>query len=323
MAKQYSIADEGDGLPSVRKGDDLDIEVETQAPEDERENLSDEEMFDDITPARKKTPAVEDEIDDEADEDEVGGDDGEEEEEPAPAPRDKFEKRLARERRLIEEARADLRDAVTELRHFKDVATKKASEEELTKIKSDAEDRLKKLRADFEQAAEDGDTKAQLRISEEIADIKADVRVKEAEAKRAAEVSATAPETGRAQRAAQQWIRKHKRYHTDPVFKAAAIALDKKLLAEGSDNSDVEHYEAIDKELSRRFPEEYKKAPRRREAPTNGAASGTESPTRKSGAFIRRGKKVIISSRQAENMRRFGLDPDSADDVKAYVRENS
>jgi hypothetical protein len=321
MGKKYSIADEGE-IHSRKPGDeDPDVEVEIEGDEPApREEQSDEELFDDIVPARSKTPRDDEpEDEEEPDEDEESDD-----EEPSPRSKDTFEKRLARERRLLRETREENKEILKELRHFRDAVLKKGAEDEFNRVKAESDTKLAELKKDLAQAIEDGATDRQVEITDKISDLKADIRVKEAELKRAKEAEASAPETDRAQRAAQQWIRKHSRYHSDPVFRAAAIALDKKLLAEGSDNADSDHYKKIDRELARRFPEEYKTAPRRRKEPVvYDARSGGDEREDRKGGFIRRGKKVIISAKQAENMRRFGLDPESADDVKAYVRENS
>lgn len=337
MPKQYTIADAGEQSAQrtvTRKpgDDDLDIEVETRYEGDDsdlRDSATGESVLDDITPAREKTPR--DELDlDEEDEDEEDSresaekDDDASDDDDARPVKGSFEKRLARERRLLQEAREDTKEILAELRHFKEAVVKKTSDDELVKARASTETTLGRLRTELKAAFEDGNTDDQVRLTEEIADAKAELRTLEADAKRAKEAEASAPETGRSQRAAQQWIRKHARYHTDPVFRAAAIALDKQLIATGSDNATAEHYEGIDKELARRFPEEYKKSAagqKRRESPVHGGR-GNEGGQRTIAGFVRRGKKIIISAKQSDNMRRFGLDPDSPDDVKSYVREN-
>jgi hypothetical protein len=318
MGKKYSIADEGEDQIQSRPpgGDpdpDVEIEVDSGNGLDEREEQSDEDLFDDIVPSRLKGRQ-------EPVEDESGDND---EDDDRPSKDDPFEKRLARERRLLNEVRKDNEELRAEMRHFREALVKKGAEEEFGKLKADADSKIADLKKKLTEAIEAGDTAEQVEITDKLADVKAELRAKESELKRAKEAESTAPETSRAQRAAKQWIRKHARYHTDPVFKAAAIALDKKLLSEGSDAADPEHFQKIDDELRTRFPEEYRRVPPRRQSPHAGDRPSTGDTDRKQGGFVRRGKKVIISARQAENMRRFGLDPEKPDDVKAYVRENS
>lgn len=328
MGKKYSIADEGDDEVQSRKpgGDpDPDVEVEVDQPDglSGREELSDEELFDDIVPASRKAPQPDDDDSvDEDDEDKPDDEDDEETDDEPVSKKDSFERRLARERRLLKETREETRELRAEIKHFKDLVLKKGAEQEFERLKAETDTKIADLKKQLTEAIEAGNTADQVEITEKLAEAKAELRAKEAELKRAKEAEATAPDTSRAQRAAQQWIRKHRRYHTDPVFKAAAIAIDKKLIAEGSDNADPDHFKQIDEELAKRFPEEYRKPRQRREAPTYGDRP-TAGGERKQGGFIRRGKKIIISSRQAENMRRFGLDPENPDDVKSYVRENS
>lgn len=234
-----------------------------------------------------------------------------------------WRQRLLRTEKLAE----DLADNLATERERNDALERKITKREadttLATKKAEAEVKLVKLRKELADAMEAGNTADTIRLQEEMADIKADVKTAERAAEAAPKVEA--PVAG-PPRKAKKWMASHPRFNTDPIFKAFVQAADKTVAAAGLDANSDEYWEALDKHVKKRYPEEYREAlPTRRRHPANGGdrddSQGGNARSTKSG-FQKRGSKVVLNEKQLRNMARFGMDPESPEDQKAYIRNN-
>lgn len=351
--KSYSFQDDLDqDRDSTDDQDEAGREVDlAEADKQDRydgddKNLKDkdtgETAFDDLRPRLK--PAKNDQEDDDeesdgedadADEEEEVDEDEDTDEEPSKKKRgnDAWRRRLLRAERLIEEVRDENRDLTQRNEALETKFTKRETTEKLAEKKQEAERKLVDVRAKLKAAKEAGNTDDEMRLTEEMAEIKADLKAQEIMAENAKQADETAPAVKRQPRLARQWLRKHQRYHTDQAFQSFVKVIDRQVAAEGYDANSDEYWEELDSRVKGRFPEEYGKVkrrnnddtPQRRRHPARGS-EGDDSPSggkrRDRDGFVRRGSKVVLTPRQLKNMSRFGLDPDSDEDRKAYVREN-
>lgn len=311
--------------------------------EDPIDTETGEEIFADLTP-RLRTMKVdeeeaEEEIDedepaDEADEDEedeteeavVVEDDAEEEEPEAGASRSrsKFQKRLDRERRLREE-QADENKALRErLDKLENTQKSRADDATFASEKAAIDGKIAKIREELEVAVEAGETKDQLRLSEELSDLKHELRSKEADHKRAKEAAPVKTEDNTiVVTKVRQWMRKHPRFNRDQEFAALVRATDKSVANAGFDPETDEFYAELDKRLRKRYPEEYPKAGKRPSPPSSNPRTEGAGPTKKkSESFTSRNGRVTLSRADVANMRKFQLDPTNPADVREYVISN-
>lgn len=312
-----------------------------QETDDEDLDPSDEDQDDEDRRAREDDADEEDE-DDERDlsgkdkDDEVDpSEEDEDADEPTPGRKGnaKFEKRLARADRLLDESRTQIAELQARDREREAKDKLNASESELKEFKDKTTKRLASLKALKIKAIDDGDTAAQVDIDDQITDAKADLRTKES----AYESAKTAIEESTKRRGASpititkvnQWRRKNPRFDTDPEFAEVVRGIDRALVAQNSNPESDEHYEAIDKRLKKMFPE---LAPRRKTPPRQHPSSQVtreSAPQRRQNSDARvtvKGDKIKISpaklARVKQNMSRFGLDPTNPKDLKEYILNN-
>lgn len=324
---------------------------------------STETEFDDISPrftqavtARAKEESEEDEIDklgrdeEEEDEDEERDeddrDDEEEEEEqeeddedrdePSRRRRDSVSRRVARAQRLTDEARTESRELRSRLDAVEAQLQAQADENEFATFKSTTEAKLADLRAQRKQAIEEGNTDRQVELDEEITDLRTDLKVRERENTRAKEQLKEAQKRRAASpivaTRANQWMRKHPRFNTDPEFQAAVRGLDQAVKAAGFDPETDEYFEELDKRVKKQYPEEYPKVrdKGRRRGPSEHRGSGRSEPgvrrTERPGKFVIKDGKLRVPAAELKriqaNMVRYGMNPSDPEDVKAYVMNN-
>lgn len=244
----------------------------------------------------------------------------------------KFEKRLARADRLLEESRTQIaelqrRDSEREARD-----QLAASTAEFSTFKSETETKLADLRAKKVKALDDGDSEAQAAIDEQVIDLKAELRSREREHEAAKK---NVEQAGKRKGASPivvtkvaQWKRKNPRYERDPDFAAAVNGLDAELTRGGSNPESDDHYKEIDRRLKKLFPEHGKKAVQRRHPSAQLAREESPSARRSNGdaRVTVRGNKIKISPAKLErvktNMARFGLDPSNKKDLQDYILNN-
>lgn len=291
-------------------------------------------------PPRKKKPVAKD--DDEEDEDLDESDDETDEPDEAELPEldDEDEpedeealnagmrKRLARERRLRDEERLNNRELKDRLSKLERTMELQSNDELYSRDVGNLNREWAEVRAKLKQAKEDGETDVELELTDKLIEIKADLKQKEADHKRAKEAAKQqqeAPASTVVARKATQWIRKHPSFTSDPVFAEFVKAIDRKLAKQGLDPETDDFYRTLDKEVSKRYPEEY---PRRKAAkpavpPTlNARREGNQKPASKTVDFATQNGKVRVTRRQLDNMSKFGLDPRNPNDVRDYVLNN-
>lgn len=292
---------------------------------------------------------LDEDIDEDLDEDQQEADEEDEGDEPEDRRDDESRKswmaRLARERRLRQEAEDD-RDAsrasLDELR--RDVAGIKTQIDASGKtVEIDAKiENLKvkqqNLTALRVAAVEAGETTKAEELLLQLMDISGDIKVAQENRKNIlALADAQKRDTGRSQQQpnmhVQRWIRRHPAYNTDAGFKVYCIEVDKKLIAGGSNPADGNHFRKLSREVSKRFPEYFKDdqdaAPvntKRRRPPVqnDNDTSPTSKVARRTGTLdlTRHGNKITLNAAHQKVMRDFGLDPKNKQDVADYVRNN-
>lgn len=305
-----------------------------------------ETEFDDITPAlRKVKPPVVADTDEDEDLEEPEVDEEEEEprsrvvvsddeDESARGKGRGWKSRLDRERRLKEEAREETNELRARLDKIERGQELSKLETQHTAEVTKAQSEIERLNAQLKQAMEDGETDKQIKLNDQIQDLRVDLRAKqmvfEGQKQKLEQAVNAAPAAAGdviVKRKVGAWKRQHARFNTDPEFQGFVKGVDSKLCAEGFDPETDEFYEELDKRVKRRYPEEYRnrQARERRAAPsqTVDRDSAPANRSKQTQTFQRNGNKVTLSARQVRNMRQFGMDPENADDVRSYVRENS
>lgn len=331
-------------------------EVDLSDKPNKRKKETDDEMFDPLD--RNIVFPDDEELADEEGEDEevdASGDEDEDEEEEEDETVDREDhranrkseaaKRLARERRLKDEARdeadglrSDFNNLNKEFANLKQIVEGGNSEKEIDAQVATLNTELTKLRAEKIAAIEAGDTAKVADIDDKIIDARTDLKVlavKKSEAKRVAEAAARAkPTNNTPDRHLTKWLRSHgKTYRADGVFKAAADATEKTVANDGFTPHTEEYYTEISKRLAKRFPEEFPDIKkdgknRRRRPPVEN--DGDDAPATRSdrrgreepGGIKVKGGKAYLSAQNIKTMRAVGMDPNNAEDVKIFVREN-
>jgi hypothetical protein len=358
---QYEVVDDdsADLDSDMEDGDGLEADVDPERAQAHSSKKSDKELFDDLPNGIKFKDEPADESDDEDDEDEDEDferddedEDEDEDEEDEPVQRrgeskDKFQRRLMRERRLRNEAEEDARASNEnyrrlegELSEIKSLLVQNNTSAEL-QVKIDGlKQKEAQLRKELKEAIEAGETDKQFDINEKLSDVKADIRNTEASKEAALKNTEALQKAEKAKREAlpenrhlQRWMRQHGTlYRKDPVFKAAAEAADKELARTGSVPNSEEHFEKLNRILARRFPEEFpnvkiKKKELNRRRPPVGGGDEDSAPTSKTrrkytGDIEVKGKTARLSARHLKIMKDFGMDPDDPKDVQNFIRDN-
>ena len=134
------------------------------------------------------------------------------------------------------------------------------------------------------EAAETGDTKRQVELTEQMADMRATARI--AQMRRKEQESEPAPKAAPSNDAAPQeayaWWAKNKWFDSSEHAPETMFAksIDNQLESEGLDKNTPEYYDELDSRLQKRFPELYSKAakkPKPPVAPSGGRGSGKQS----------------------------------------------
>lgn len=143
---------------------------------------------------------------------------------------------------------------------------------------------------------------------------------------------------------AKRWMKANDEWWDDDEFRIehdAAVTMDEELIAEGSDPDSEEHYVELVERLKDKFPKLKVRLPkgmstkarkeeiddetdveprrvstRRPAVPSfsdRGPSEGRPRPR------PREGRRVVLTAQQRSNMLKFGMDPDSDKDVRAYA----
>lgn len=336
---QFVDDDQEDG-PSDRNESDDSIpegaqEVDLSVAEKDDKSTAEDSLFDDLGPRGLLKPDKakaedEDEDEDEADEQEETGDDEEDDEDEGPRNQRNFRKRLLRSERQKDELREENEALAERLVAVETRLTKRETVEQLAAKRATAETKLSRIRTELATAKEAGNTADEIRLTEELSDVKAEIRVAERDAQTATETNAAAAPVQRQPRLARQWLRRHPRFDRDAAFKAAVQTIDRDV-AKRFNADDSAYWEELDKQVKKLFPDEYKgqrnEPPvRRRQHPAAGGerddSQGRGVPRRTPGGFHRRGNKVLLTPGHRSTMRKFGMDPDSKEDQRAFIKNN-
>jgi len=253
-------------------------------------------------------------------------------------------KRLARERRLREEASEDaeyFRERTETLeRRLNSIESKMTSGEAVATLEREREtlqSKLADIKVRLKQAKEAGDVDLEVDLSTELAKVGGDIQVnayKIEDAKKSAAAATTAKPGEEPNRHLAKWKRRHGAWFANPVNQQIAAAIEKEVLATGSNVRTEAHFREITKRLAKLNPKEFSVAreygggeSNTRRSPVNGG-NDNESGSRPASRYgndvniqIRNGKAYITPEHE-EIMRKFGLDPEDPNDVNSFVREN-
>jgi hypothetical protein len=286
------------------------------------------------------------------DEDDVAADDAEDRQERQERREERgretdiaMRKRLQRERRLRQEAEEDAEHYrerfETVERRMSQIESKVTSGETVGVLEAEVETLKTKqvaLRAKLKAAKEAGEVDLEIELTEEIANIVGDLRVnayKIQEAKKAATAATTTKATSEPNRFLTRWMRQHGAWYNGSKANAEiALAIEKEILAGGSNVRTAEHFRKIDNKLAKLYPKEFKAArpgsdpDRTRRSPTNGGDAdgqrGNPDTRRTPGDISIRVQsgKAYLTPEHERVMRQFGMDPDNPNDVNNFVKEN-
>lgn len=334
MGKQYVVESDFEDLHG-NPAEEQDLEVDFESSDNPiiRAARGERVDDDDWTPPEdaedKETADDEDDSEDEDEdievEDEESDDDedepGEEEEDDEDKAYSKnVQKRIERERqlRLKADQRLEAMERKFALREEKD---------KFVEFKAEQDAKLEKLLAKKEEAYEEGDSKAQARLDDEILEIKSEVRARKSDLERRekelekapADVDSgdDTPEPGR------KWLNKYPEFHSNKRFQDAVLQADKMIARQGFDKNTDEYYEKIEDIVAVTFPNIVKtrkakistKRKTRRKKPAVGGGGKPGAGRTKS----RRRGKVRLTKEDQANMRIFNLDPKNAEHVKEWV----
>jgi hypothetical protein len=245
----------------------------------------------------------------------------------------KVKARIERERRATRKAR-------DEAGYWKGQAEKLAkdtSSRDKDNLKRDIEQTdsaIVRTLADLDGAIEGGNTKDQVRLTDELTDLKAK--------KYTAEVSLTdlpesgnlqpfdgkvAPTTSKDESEADKWMEGRSAWYRADGFERQTVAanrVDKEVFNAGFDPNTPEYFEELDKRLKVTFPDLYDDAdtladddpPPRKASRTPVTPVGGNDTRRQRTS----GSKVELGESDFANMRRFGLDTNDPNVLREYAR---
>lgn len=234
----------------------------------------------------------------------------------------KVRDRIMRERRIRE------RDVEAVNNHLAQERTRRLEAEKIAAASTAAnlDNQLAKAEAELEKAIEEGDSKTQAKLHSTLADIRAKrgqvdeiTRRIEAETK-AAPARSDNPEL-------DAW-KKRNAWFSDPSKQSArmlAIGVDRELAAQGLDPKSRAYFEAMDERMAKAFPELYRgrkqgrsgQQQQRRRNPGRGDVL----PPASSAATGKQPNRVVLNQQDVRTMKRFGLDPQNKDHVRAFAAE--
>jgi hypothetical protein len=245
--------------------------------------------------------------------------------------------RIERERRakLKERNRAEYWE-----QQAKDLAKRQYEyeKESLESTVEQADQGIERIRADLERAIEEGNTKEQVRLTDDLTNWKAKKARAEASLENLPSDGNVQPfddkissETQKGRKPADQWIEDRGDWYRQEGFEKAtrlANRLDRELFKEGYDPETEEYFEELDRRIKAQMPDLYdedaglsadedtedrgeRKRKRSPVAPVDGDTSRHRG---------RRGSKVQLGEADFDNMRRFGLDTNDPEVLKEYAR---
>jgi hypothetical protein len=244
--------------------------------------------------------------------------------------------RIERERRakLKERERGDYWE-----KQAKELAKRQSEgdKKELERTVEQADSAIERTRADLERAIEEGNTKDQVRLTDELTDWKARKARAESSLENLPSDGNVQPfddkmssEKAKTQSEANRWMDERGDWYRQPGFEKAtrlANRLDKEVFKDGFDPNTPEYFEELDKRIKEKMPDLYddvevaadddSKKPERRRSTRSPVApvDGDQGRQR-----VERGSKVKLEPEDFANMRSFGLDTNDPEVLKEYAR---
>lgn len=246
--------------------------------------------------------------------------------------------RIERERRakLKERNRAEYWE-----QQAKDLAKRQYENEKLglESTVEQADQGIERTRADLERAIEDGNTKEQVRLTDDLTNWKAKKARAEASLETLSPDGNVQPfdgkissETQKGVKPADQWIEDRGDWYRQEGFEKAtrlANRLDRELFKEGYDPETSEYFEELDRRIKAKMPDLYDEVSADLDADDDTEDTGDRKRKRSPVAPVdgdtsrhrgRRGSKVQLGEADFENMRNFGLDTNDPEVLKEYAR---
>jgi hypothetical protein len=198
-----------------------------------------------------------------------------------------------------------------------------------------ADQSMEQVRNDLERAIEDGNTKEQVRLTDDLTNWKAAKARAEASLENLSTDGNVQPfddkisaDTQKGQKPADVWIEDRGDWYRQAGFERAtrlANRLDQEVFKDGYDPETDEYFEELDRRIKEKMPELYDDAGLDADMETEDSRTRKRSPvapvdgdtSRQRG---RRGSKVQLGEADFENMRRFGLNTNDPEVLKEYAR---
>lgn len=247
----------------------------------------------------------------------------------------KVKSRIDRERRakLKERRRAEYWQ-----QQARDLA-KRQYETDKTQLEStveQADSEIERTMVSLERAIEDGNTKEQVKLTDDLTNWKA----KKARAESSLEnlspdgnvptfddnMSSDSAETG--EKPADRWMEERGDWYRQPGFEKAtrlANRLDKELYKEGYDPKSSEYFEELDRRIKAKMPDLYDDVEQAADTGKEGKGRSKQSPVAsvdgdQGRQRVRQSSKVQLTKEDFANMRSFGLDVKDPEVLKEYAR---
>lgn len=195
--------------------------------------------------------------------------------------------------------------------------------------------RLEGINDGLKQAIEDGDTDKQLELNDELLDAKIELREAKGQKGRPSRPTAepegdgevpapTEPKDPLAalQPKAKGWAQRVGFMGWSDSQRGTALGIDSELTKEGFDQNTDDYFDELDRRLGGIYPDLYPQDDEPEPAPRPKVASNVRAPapiTPKPGANT--GSKVKLDASDYANMRKFKLDPQNPEHVKAYAQQ--
>ena len=263
------------------------------------------------------------------DDDKSGGvaDDELEDEESSELRQSRFQRRideLTAGRHQAERREAAATEELMNLRSRLDKVESGADENRIGEF----QERVQQVREGLKKASEEGDTDAQVELTERLADMKAASRIHEMQQryreyrKKGAEAAvregaANAGQEAHIPKLAKKWLSRNKWFNGEGTEAETAFArsIDNQVDADGFDQETPEYYEELDKRLQRVFPKLYSAAKeRKRSKPATIQSGGSRGKGIKSSDG-----RIRFTKEQFQTARDLGLT--TKEDLLAYAKE--
>jgi hypothetical protein len=294
-------------------------EEESELEKDLKEGLESEDL--------EQLVDIIDDSDDDDDESGSVADDESEEEESGEGRQSRFQKRideLTAGRHQAERREAAATEELLNLRSRLDKVESGADENRIGEF----QERVQQVRDGLKKASEEGDTDAQVELTEQLADMKAAYRIHEMQqryreyrkkgvAAAVQEGAANADKEAYIPQLAKKWLSRNKWFNGEGTEAETAFArsIDNQVDADGFNQETPEYYNELDKRLQKVFPKLYSAAKgRNRSKPATIQSGGSRGKGMRSGDG-----RIRFTKEQFQTARDLGLT--TKEDLLAYAKE--